>query len=257
MLSVTVILQEARPSGKILLMLFEYVLCQSTWSEPQAVDVTAHAAWIRGSLSSLACQVDCSLFQRIDTNTHMVHTHTRSLRDAWMYTCVLANRCTNTTCSHTLQGQTEGGRESYWACKPLIRSTQIWYHCNQISDGAEYSMSGFGQSSVTFVAEKWHGALVPNAITELASCTLRTVEDTWPTAEEDRLTLDQAHTCNSIYEQRQTLLTGAAEVTQLHLHCVFWSVLIHLSYSRHFFKEKQRRLSLQREASVCIIFHSW
>lgn len=63
--------------------------------------------------------------------------------------------------------QNKGGRENF--CKPLIRSAQIWYHCNQISNGAEYSISGFGQSSVTFVAEKWHAALVPNAVTQFAS----------------------------------------------------------------------------------------
>lgn len=146
-----------------------------------------------------------------------------------MYTCVLANRCANKTRSHTLQGPTEGGRESYWAYKPLIRSTQIWYHCNQISDDAEYNISGFGQSSVTFVAEKWHGALVPNAITELASCTLRTVENA-DSAEDDRATLDEAHTCNVVYEQRETdILSGAAKVTQLQLQCVFWSVPICLT----------------------------
>lgn len=43
-LLVTVILREARSSRRFLLTLFEDVLCQSTWSEPQAVDVAVHAA---------------------------------------------------------------------------------------------------------------------------------------------------------------------------------------------------------------------
>lgn len=51
-------------------------------------------------------------------------------------------------------GEEEGGRESYRACAPLITSAQICYHSNQISRGAEYSISGFGRSSVTFVAHK-------------------------------------------------------------------------------------------------------
>lgn len=238
MLLVTVILGELRPSGRILLTLFEYVLCQSTWPELQAADVAAHAAWIRDSLSSLACQVDCSLFQHMHTRG----VHTRSLHDAWMYTCVLANSCTNKTRLHTLQGQTEGGR----AIGPVIRSSQIWYHCNQISDAAEYSISGFGQSSVTFVAEKWHGALVPNAITELASCTLRTVENT-DTAEEDRLTLDEAHTwCNFMYKQRETDTSDWSCS-----YCVsFEQLLICFTHC----KKKQWKVSLQREASVCNIW---
>lgn len=41
MLLVRVLLREARPSGTILLTLFEDVLCQSTWSELQAADVAA------------------------------------------------------------------------------------------------------------------------------------------------------------------------------------------------------------------------
>lgn len=202
MLPVMVILQAAWPSGKIPLMLFEYVLCQSTWSEPQAVDVTERAAGIQGLLSSSACQVDCSLLQHIDT--HMVHTWL--LHHAWTYTGVLTNRWTSRTWSHALHVQTE--RQSCWPCKPLIRSAQIWYHCNQISDGAEYSISGFGQSSVTFVAEKWHGALVPNAITELASCTLRTSEDLWPSACWIKLTYVTPYT-----NKRQILLSGATDVT--------------------------------------------
>lgn len=93
--------ERLRPAWRILLTLFEYVLCQSTWSEPQAADVAVHAAWIWDSLSSLACQVDCNLFQ---------HMHTRiwctcSRCDAWMYTWVLANRCTN---KFTLIWQKEG-----------------------------------------------------------------------------------------------------------------------------------------------------
>lgn len=68
----------------------------------------------------------------------------------------------------------------HWACEPLIASSQIWYRCNQISDNAAESISGFGRSSVTFVAEQWHGALVLNAITALASWTLRVVKNTDP-----------------------------------------------------------------------------
>lgn len=78
-----------------------------------------------------------------------MHTHGRAVMHVH-YTCVLAMICTNKARSHTTQGQTEGGG----AIGLVIRSTQIWYHCNQISDAAEYSISGFGQSSVTFVAEK-------------------------------------------------------------------------------------------------------
>lgn len=67
---------------------------------------------------------------------------------AAMHGCV--HVCEHRVCCRCRQKQ--GGREN--CCKPLIRSAQIWYHRNQISDGAEYSISGFGQSSVTFVAEK-------------------------------------------------------------------------------------------------------
>lgn len=158
--------------------------CQSTWSEPQAEDMAAHAAWIWVSLSSLACQVDCSLLQ---------HTRTRTVMHNCMHACLLIGALRH---FHTLCRDRQREREGCWACKPLITSTQIWYHCNRISDYVAYCISGFGQSSVTFVAEKWHGALVPNAITELASCTLRTVENT-DTAERDGLMLGAAYACSS------------------------------------------------------------
>lgn len=66
-------------------------------------------------------------------------------------------------------GRETWGGGGHWAREPLIGSSQIWYQSNQISDDAAESISGFGGSSVTFVAEQWHGALVLNAITELAS----------------------------------------------------------------------------------------
>lgn len=71
------------------------------------------------------------------------------LRDAW--TCACAQK--QGMFPHDAGADRSGeGREN--SCKPLIRSAQIWYHCNQIRGGGEYSISGFGQSSVTFVAEK-------------------------------------------------------------------------------------------------------
>lgn len=86
--------------------------------------------WIWDSLSLVACQVDCSLLQHI-------HTHDAHKLALWcIIVWLLANRYSDKTRSHTLQGQTGGGR----ACKPLIRSTQIWYHYNQISDDAEYTV---------------------------------------------------------------------------------------------------------------------
>ena len=158
------ILREERPSGKILLTLSEYALCQE------------HLVGASGSGCGCARCMNTRLikFAGLPGGLQLVSAHTH------MHTHMNAYMCTCKTRSHTLQGQTEGGR----ACKPLIRSAQIWYHCNQISVGAEYSISGFNQSSVTFVAEKWHGAIVPNVITGLASCTLRTVENT-DTAEGD------------------------------------------------------------------------
>lgn len=105
-------------------------------------------------------------------STHTQCTHIHTVMHKCIHVCLLIG--VQIRHVHMLRGDRQ--RESYWTCKPLIRLTQIWYHCNQISDDAEYSMSGFGQSLVTFVAEKWHGALVPNAITALASCTLSTAE---------------------------------------------------------------------------------
>lgn len=54
------------------LVVFEDVWCQSTWLEPRAADVAVHAAWIQDSLSSPACQMDCSLLQK--THRHTPHT---------------------------------------------------------------------------------------------------------------------------------------------------------------------------------------
>lgn len=133
-----------------------------------------------------------------------------------MYTCVLVNRCTSKTRSHPFAA-TYRGRESYWACPPLIGSSLIWYHCNQISDDAEYSISGFGQSSVTFVAEKWHGTLVPNVITELASWTLRTVKST-DTSEEGGLKPAEAHTRNMMFKY-----TGKEKEISRFTHCIRFS----------------------------------
>lgn len=163
-------------------------LGQSSWSEPPAVAATKHTAWPWGLLSPLPL----TPLQLVATDTH-VHCQHDAPR------CMDACMCANTGCVAGAD-RSWGGKNS---CKPLIRSAQIWYHCNQISDGAEYSISGFGQSSVTFVAEKWHGALVLNAITQLASRILR--------ASGDHRSLHAGR--SSARQQRRILLPATAEAT--------------------------------------------
>lgn len=234
------LLVKVQPPGRILLPSFKCVLCQK------------HLVRASGSGRDCARCMTTTLIKftglpggrlvpahtHTRTHTHVLHTHTHTHRDAWMCTCVPANSCTCKTGSHTLQRQTEGGG----ATELVIRSTQIWYHCNQISDDAEYSISGFGQSSVTFVAEKWHGALVPNAISEVASCTLRTVKNT-DTA--DYLSLDDVHSCNFIYEQREV------DISDCSSKAICLLIRANLFHSMRTLSKK-KCVSSQREA-----FSSW
>lgn len=195
------------------------VRCRSRWLEPSGTIlfkhfwicvVSEHLVRASGRGCGCTCCMNMSLIKLTDLPGGLQLTSARTdgtlaRTNTVMHNCMHVWLLIGALDTFTPYVETDRGREGCWAYKPLITSTQIWYHCNHISDDVAYCISGFGQSSVTFVAEKWHRALVPNAITKLASCTLRTVENT-DTAENHGLIVGAAYACSNFVQWERVVM---------------------------------------------------